>query len=196
MKFKISFFAIMFYLSMLISSHRALTVIFVCATIHEIGHLLAAKLRKVRVTELNVNLMGARITLDGMYSYRDELIIAFSGPLANILCAMLSYPIILILGVQNELVLFFYSSVSLAITNLLPIKDLDGGRILGAIILKRSSIRVCDAILSVTSFIILFMIWSISVYLLIKNTSSLSIFIFSISLFNDLFISKNRLSRI
>jgi hypothetical protein len=45
-----------------------------------------------------------------------------------------------------------------------------------------------NKLLKMISFFLIFCLWSFSVYLLIKNAASLTVFIFSISLFVKIFV--------
>ncbi len=175
----------MLFVSLFISEGWYVVFVLLPALLHELGHIAAARARGVRVSELNVTVMGARMTLEGCYSYADEFIIALCGPLVNILCAVFSLGYI---SRSAWMFTFCVSSVSLGMTNLLPIKSFDGGRMLSSLLLRRLGIRIADGLLSVTSFLSLFAIWCASVYLLLKNAESLSVFIFSISTFANIFI--------
>ena len=58
-----------------------------CAVIHELGHLIAMKLCKVRCDHVTIGIDGARI--EAVFpSYGIEFICAFSGPLFGILFAI------------------------------------------------------------------------------------------------------------
>ena len=186
MKIKVNFFSLMLLVSLVLCDGWYVICVLLPALFHELGHIAAALARGVRVSELNVTVMGARMTLEGCYSYTDEFIIALCGPLVNIVCVIFTFA----LTDKSEWILTFCAaSISLGVTNLLPIKSFDGGRILNTLLLRRLDIRSADILLSVTSFLSLFAIWCASVYLLLKNAESLSIFVFSISTFANIFIN-------
>ena len=178
----------MLYLSFFFSNDHSLLIIMISAVLHELGHLGCALIRGVSVTEIKINAIGARIALGGIYSYTDEMIISVFGPLVNIITGFIALSLTHLFGHISELYLFFASSVTLAIINLLPIRTLDGGRILSTFLLKKLEISVSNTILSVSSFVVLFSIWTVSVYLLLK-LQSISMFMFAISIFFDI-ISK------
>lgn len=192
MKFKISYFTLMLYLSLLLSGDRSLLMTMFSALLHELGHLCAAAMRGIRVSEMNITVTGARIKLVGLYSYSDEIIVSLFGPLVNLLSVVVVNSIFNGFIVNYDVYVFVASSLTLAITNLFPIKSFDGGRILNALLLKHLSVRVSDIILTITSTASLFLIWTISVYFLLKNASSLSLFVFSISIFLDIFMFKKQ----
>lgn len=190
MKIKISFFSVLLFSSLIITkSHYALIPIGV-AIVHELGHVVCAKLRRVRLESLDIGIFGARINLDpAIYSYSDEIAVCIGGPLINLISADLVAIAARLFDIHSEGVYFFiFASLSLAIINLLPIKSFDGGRILFCILAKKRSLPLSEKIINISSFISLFILWSLSLYLLLRTSASLSLFIFSVSIFATIFI--------
>ncbi len=188
MKIKVGFFAVMLALSLLVSrSLFALAALF-AATLHELGHILMAALCKIRLKTCKIGLYGAGICPDGncLYSYGKELLLCLGGPLVN----LTSFAILVRHPAEQGsfLYCFLFSSLILGVMNLLPIKDFDGGRILSALLSLRFTPTSADRILKVCSFTCIFLLWCFSVYLLLRFSASLSLFIFSISLFCRIFI--------
>ena len=83
---------------------------------------------------------------------------------------------------------FKMSSFALGALNLLPISGFDGGRIFSAFLSMLFSPRTVQSVSKVISFILIFTLWCFSVYLLIKISASLSLFMFSLSLFAKIFL--------
>lgn len=192
MKIKISIFAVMLVISLILYTNLSIAVILFPALLHELGHIFAARCRRVRISSLTVDVLGARITLaEQTYSYSDEIIICACGPLVNLVCAALCYIYTIRFGNNEYLDLFISSSLSLGIVNLLPIRTFDGGRIIRGFLIYFIDYNAVEKLLSVISFLLLFSIWCFSVYLLLRSSSSLSLFIFSISMFKNIFIEKN-----
>lgn len=92
--------------------------------LHEAGHLLAAALLKVPVREFGLELRGTYLRRSHATRRRDEILIAASGPLMNLLVVV---PLIFIprLGLQLALCNFL-----IGVINLLPLPSSDGLRIL------------------------------------------------------------------
>jgi stage IV sporulation protein FB len=188
MKIRIGFLAVMLALSLLISrSHFALGLL-IAALSHELGHILMAKALGIHLRECTVGIYGAGLRpVDGMYSYGQEILLCIAGPLVNLFLG--SVGLLLGLRFPSEFLSHFtISSFVLAGMNLLPIRDFDGGRILSVILSQHFSPRTVSLLLSCLSFIFIFFLWSLSVYFLLRCSASLSLFIFSISLFLRIFI--------
>lgn len=152
---RVSVFAIPLMLLMLYTEGgEAFFVMLFAAFVHELGHLLAIAFLGYRTRRLDILPMSALIVLPDGIPYRDELIIAVSGPLASLLCAAFSGLIVAFTG--NALLLFFcVMNGVLCFFNLLPFKKSDGGKALYSALAtknEKSAERVC----SVASYIALF----------------------------------------
>lgn len=92
--------------------------------LHEVGHMLTATLLGVPVREIGLELRGAYVRRAHATRRRDEILIAVSGPLMNLLIAM---PFIFVprLGLQLAT-----CNLMLGVINLLPLPSSDGLRIL------------------------------------------------------------------
>lgn len=190
MKIKISFFAVMLILSLVLSSSYYAFIPIIAAAIHELGHILCAKLFNVKLSGFELGIFGARIsTGHSLASYSKELAISSAGPLANLICADITAIICKTSGTSNKICdIFILSSLCLGIINLLPIKTFDGGRIFSSLLSHFLSVSAVEIILDIFSFLSLFFIWSVSLYLLLRTSASLSLFIFSLSVFSNIFI--------
>ena len=190
MKIKIGFFAVLLFLALLMTHSLFSFASLFAALLHELGHFLAAWACRIRMKEFSLGLFGAGLTPSGdLYSYSDEIILCLGGPLSNLLFGSVS---LLFLPHFSSPLLsaFAFSSFGYAILNLLPIKGFDGGRIFRALLLFFLPIALTEKLISILSFFCVFSLWSLSVYLLLRSASSLSLFIFSLSLFARLFLSE------
>ena len=190
LKIKIGFFAILLFLSLLLSHTLFSIASLLAALLHELGHLLAARICGIRMKEFSLGLFGAGLTPNGeLYSYFDEIILCLGGPLSNFFFGSLCL-IFLRSSSSPFLLSFVFSSFAYGILNLLPIKGFDGGRMLRAFLLFFLPLDLTEKIFSFLSFLCVFSLWSLSVYLLFRSASSLSLFIFSLSLFARIFLSE------
>lgn len=156
--------------------------------LHEVGHTVAAMALKVPLGGFRLLPSEARISISGtLLSYGKEICISAAGPLVNILSAVGAC----LYGgsILGEGGLSFFATVSVAIAalNLLPVADLDGGRIFCCLLSRLLGPRVADPICKLLSFLALFCLWCISVYALIRTGTTLSLFLFSATLFMRIF---------
>lgn len=147
---------------------------------HESGHIIAMKV--LRCAPKDVKCCSAGILINGV-SYctiGENAIIAFSGPLANILFTIVFY----ILGtIFDSVILFAFAAVQLivGVINLLPIKGLDGGSLLYYLLLNFSKVNAAF----VCSFVSIFTAVAVSVAgaaVAVQNTGNPSLLLLGIYL--------------
>ena len=189
---KVSFFLVLIVLTILLNANSLTYVSFFAATIHELGHIIAAKILKIKLSEIKFDFLGARLVVsEKILSYRKEILLCFCGPLFNFLSALLIYIICICKGMADpEIKFFIFTSLFLGILNLLPVRTFDGGRITEALLCFVISPTFAKRIIDILSFIIVLFLWLISVYFRLIYSSSLSLFAFSISLFFSLFVTE------
>ena len=191
MKIKIGFFAIMLILSLLLSDHNFALAAILSVIIHECGHIFAARLLKINMRECKIDIFGAALTPSSSdYTYKKEILLCLGGPSINIFSAVLVA--LFCNNIHNNFITYFiFSSIVLALLNMIPIKGFDGGRILFSVLCLILDIVKAERIIGLVSFVAIFLLWIISVYFLMIAKSNLSLFVFSASLFFKIFINKN-----
>ena len=191
MKIKISPLVFVMGAALLLSGEArggSLPIILSAAIIHEAGHLIAAGLLKIRIKCIRLDIFGALIDTEALScSYTKEAFLCIAGPLSNLLSAALVYAI----HPNFDCRLFTVASLLFAFINLLPAQGFDGGRALSCILFSRFSPTLVSQIVSFTSFISVFMLWSVSVYFIMRTGAYLSLFVFSSALFARLFLVVN-----
>lgn len=176
---QIFLFIILFLLTKQIELY-ALIMLF--ALIHELGHIFAGLLLKLKPKKLNIMPFGLAVTFES-YDYRrlvetKKILIAFAGPLTNILISVIALFIHIDESLKQTII---YSNILVAVFNLVPIYPLDGGRILkGCIKLKHKNNIIAESIVNKISNILAIILTAISSILILylKNISILLVIMY------------------
>ena len=156
-----------------------LTAVALAALLHEFGHMVAAWGWSVPIRRLRLDLFGARMELGGLTGYAAELAVAAGGPLVSLAAAALARPFG---DVFEGVALFSGASLGLGLLNLLPVRGLDGGRMLSCALALTAGERVSEGVLRLTTVLFLGGLWLVSVYALLRVGEALSLFTFSLCL--------------
>ncbi len=146
---------------------RIFALSFIFIFVHELGHVLAGLSLGLKITKINITILGFSIEFENYGKERriNRVIIDAAGPAVNLIIVIMAA----ILGVAE----LFYINLVLLLINLLPIFPLDGGRILKTLLLHKYSyketMKKIEKI-SINTAIMLTFISSISV-LYFKNIS-------------------------
>ena len=190
-KIKLGVFTLPIILLIFFTLNNYLLVIITPIIIHELGHIVAAWILNIKISEFSVGILGARLkTGPDQLSYGNEIILALFGPLANFLCVFVGYVIYKKYNFHDTY-LFLMTSLLLGAINLLPIKTFDGGRIFESFLSIFLPLGWAVRITYIISLICIITLWLISVYFLLIYSSSLGLFVFSLSLFFEIFVSEN-----
>ena len=144
------------------------------SVLHELGHIIAAKLCGAETALVTIGLGGAEMKMRGISSYRDDAVISSGG----IICNLLFFVLFFKYGFGTYNLIY-------AVLNALPVCGLDGGRTLRALLEMRFGSKA-DTFCDIVSIATLFMLWQFSVYLLFKTGANFSLFLFCICIFSSI----------
>ena len=185
-RFTIHPIAALSLLVLLVLDHSGVAAMsLLAALIHECGHLLAARLLHVPLSQMRLELLGARLEVQGrMLTYGEEWLLCAAGPVASLISALVSS-----LFWAHAPLAILYTGVSflLGLLNLLPIQTFDGGRMLECMLLTFLGVRPTGKFLKGSSFFLLWLMWVLAIYFLIKAGDGLSLFCFSLGLMSRFF---------
>ena len=154
---------------------------FAAAGLHECGHLLAARLLKIRMRGMRLDFFGARLEIEGrMISFGEEWLLSAAGPITSLVAALIAA---LFWAFSPAAQIFSCASLVLGLINLLPIRSFDGGRMLECGLNAFISPDRTRVIMRGISLVFLFLLWSLAVYFLLRAGDGLSLFCFSLGLF-------------
>lgn len=166
---KIIIFLIIFWMTKQIKIYA---IIMLFCFLHEIGHIITAKILKIRIKKLEILPCGfsSEFIIDKGIKIKNYefkiLIVSLGGPVTSLLLAILSEcGCIRIPGISQPDVI--YSNILILLFNLLPLYPLDGGRIIKGILnIKLGEIKADEIMnnVSTTTIIALTIISSIAVY--------------------------------
>lgn len=107
--------------------------------LHEISHLAALKMLKVKVRSIFLGFLGIRIEREESPSLSSELMINLAGPAANFVTALLSYP-------HSQK--FSAINCAMGLFELCPLPSLDGGQALYDFLQQKTSLQKAQNICS------------------------------------------------
>lgn len=124
-----------------------IAVLFICVVLHELGHSLAARRYGINTSSITLLPIGGVASLEKIPEEpRQEMVVAFAGPLVNVVIAAILFAILSMGGQlvdlnaddlaqisgSNFLVLLLMVNIMLVVFNLLPAFPMDGGRVFRA----------------------------------------------------------------
>ncbi len=148
---------------------NALVLSYCVVAVHELFHLFASVILNVRVKSIIMMPFGMTLRLEQsiIKNPLKEMIIAFCGPLSNMIMALSGVFCYAVYGSSYGLLFFITINVLIGILNLLPAMPLDGGRIvraflvekigfLGAVSITKKLTRIVAVLISLAGLFVLY----------------------------------------
>ena len=156
-------FILLFLWFLIIGKMEYFFIFFLTLLIHELGHYIAARALGYKLNSFYLKLTGAQLNYNsGIFENKDEIIIAISGPFANIFLAIFTISLWWIFpSIYGFSHIFAFQNFVLGLFNLLPAFPLDGGRVVSCILAEKfpktkvlKGLKISNIILSVIFFIL------------------------------------------
>lgn len=116
--------------------------LFSSVTLHELGHIGAARAFGIGTTGVTLYPFGgvARLSRESRTS-KEEIVVALAGPAVNLVLAALAAIPMAFLGPVSLFSHFMWINIVLAIFNLVPAYPMDGGRVLRGLLWTRLGVH-------------------------------------------------------
>lgn len=145
----------MLLIILLCGYNNVLILAFMWVILHELSHIIIARVAGCKFFNMELHIFGARANLVDLEYVNDKqrLMIYLAGPVINIIIAIILY--LLNLNIHS----FFIETsvklnIGLAIFNLLPAYPLDGSRIYEILLSKRIIYKRVQKIISICSYLV------------------------------------------
>lgn len=183
---RLSFFAVLFTM-MNISSSPHPVLMLTCYIVHEMGHLIFAKVVGAKTRKIRGGVFKLSIGYDcADLSYKKEALVCLGGVVFNFLFAILA--LFTTRGTEAGRFLIV-CNLSLGLMNLYPVSILDGGRIVKALLFSIFTSEKAEKISRYVSFFSAFLLWLVATYLQLIFSANISLFFVSVFLLIQLCFS-------
>lgn len=141
--------------------------LFTLVIIHELGHVFSALSFGWRVSSMELLPFGGVAKVDewGTTSAKEEIIVAMSGPLMNVIMILLAY-LFAFVGIWEETWTdyFIRGNLLIALFNLIPAWPLDGGKVAHALLTKYVSFHSSIYVILTWSSLVIFGLMALSFF--------------------------------
>lgn len=185
--FYVSYPAVAFFTLALICDKKGTVIIcFVSSLFHEIGHIIAMRLKGAKLKSVCFNLGDVAINADSSnLSYSAEFFVTLSGVVVNFLLCMLS----LILFSVSKAEFFYNTCISnllIGVFNLLPVRFLDGGQLVLLLLQKRFPPKICERTVDVLTIFFIVPIATMGLIFIFNSSYNYSLLFVALYLISTL----------
>lgn len=149
-------------------------IISILIIIHELGHIIIAKLLHIKLEKIYIYPLGgiSKLNIPINYSQVKELLIILAGPIFQTMAS--KYLKVLLPNYQNIIKLYH---IRILVFNLLPIYPLDGGKILNLILTNKIPYKKALNISVFLSYLTTIIFFIINIQTIKINTITITIFL-------------------
>ena len=184
-------FAAMLALILLLDTKEIAAAGLLAALVHEAGHLLWMRICRIEIERLGFTLSGIHIQTKGvdLSGYREEAVLALAGPLMNLVVALFLFSFPRTVFVERLIL----SNLAILGINILPIRALDGGSALEALLSMCMNRERAEKITFAVSVTCLVPLVFLGVLFVFRSRYNFTLLILSLFLvYNILLYSKER----
>ncbi|MBQ3870335.1 MAG: hypothetical protein II777_07270 [Clostridia bacterium] len=149
--------------------------------VHELGHIIAGGALGYKTDSFTLGLLGADIKYRGVIGYKEDIVIALSGPAANLLTGALFLPVFRSFALYG----FAYAALNLA-----PVEGFDGGRALKALLYTVLPYRYAETAFNAVSLSTLFILYLTGIFILLYTSFNATLFFICIYTFFSCTVEK------
>ena len=174
MRIKINISFILFlFISIYFGFWQNALVIFLSVLIHELSHIMIAKLFNIQVLEIQLYPFGGIAYTENISKYggRIELLVALAGPVISMLIAAVFYFFGRQLSLSSTIVKY---NMALFLFNLVPALPLDGGSIVRNLLLSKYSYKYATKIMTRSGKILSILIIVYNIVLILNGEITIS----------------------
>ena len=148
---------------------------------HEAGHLFCMWAKDVPIKRIKLIPTSVQITASDFASFKSDIAVSLCGPLCNFFLFVVLF-LNSCLYKNHTILIFSLINLLIAFFNMLPLKGLDGGRILHSLVALKKGSEKADKVLSVVTFIFSLLLIAFSVFLTVNNIFNISLYIIALYL--------------
>lgn len=172
---------------------ETLIITYVIMIIHELAHLIAAVSIGLKPSYISLQPFGVNLRLKNkiVYSIADEIILYISGPLVNVIFALLA---VALNAYFNNIYIedFYIKNIALFCMNMLPILPLDGGVIMKKIMMHKLGFSKGQSLMRIISIFFIIIICIFGIYLAKINKFNFSVVFLIVFMFGNVLTQKEK----